>query len=251
MYRGIVEDNIDPKEAGRVKIRVFGVYDDIPLDHIPWAEYADPLMGGQSGIGGIIVPDIDSKVWVFFEQGNHMYPVYFAGAPSHTDMPLEKDKDTYPDDPEHWGKEASAEYPHNKVFRTKSGHVIEIDDTPDNERIRISHRTGTQRIIFENGDLYELVVGNVERHILGNVNEVIDGDFTRLIKGESSETVEKDMSLVVHLNRLTEIGENDDKEVQGNMSNSIVGNIIEQSGGESEYLSAGDITINGTNVYIN
>ena len=211
MFRGIVEDNLDPNKAGRVKIRVFGVYDDIPLDDIPWAEYADPLMGGQAGFGGIIVPDIDTKVWVFFEQGNHMYPVYFAGAPSHIDMPNEKDIGTYPAEPEHWNQREPAQYPYNRVYRTKSGHVIEIDDSPAQERIRISHRTGTQVIMFENGDLHELVVGDVERRILGNVNEVIEGNLTR----------------------------------------SVIGKLVEQSGDGSDYLSAADITINGTNVYIN
>ena len=246
-----MEDNLDPNKAGRVKIRVFGVYDDIPLDDIPWAEYADPLMGGQAGFGGIIVPDIDTKVWVFFEQGNHMYPVYFAGAPSHIDMPNEKDIGTYPTEPEHWNQREPAQYPYNRVYRTKSGHVIEIDDSPAQERIRISHRTGTQVIMFENGDLHELVVGDVERHVLGNVNEVIDGNFTRLIKGNSNETVEQDMGLVVHLNRSTHIGENYDEQIDGSMTTSIVKTRTEQSGDGSNYLSASDITINGTNVYIN
>lgn len=227
MFRGIVEENIDPSEAGRVKVRVFGVYDDISLEDIPWAEYADPMMGGQAGFGGIVVPDIKTKVWVFFEQGNHMYPVYFAGAPSHLDMPLEKSNTSYPSDPSHWNQRSPAQYPYNRVYRTKAGHVIEIDDSPDNERIRISHRTGTQVIMFENGDLHELVVGDVERHVMGNVTEVIDGDYSRLIKGDSTETVEKDKTT------------------------SIVGERLEQSGSGSSYISSSNISINGTNVYIN
>jgi len=36
-----------------------------------------------------------------------------------------------------------AEYPDNAVLETKSGHVIEVDDTPYNERFRLYHRTGS------------------------------------------------------------------------------------------------------------
>ena len=195
-YRGIVEDNLDPEKAGRIKVRVYGVYDDIEKDHIPWAEYADTMMQGQSQFGGFFVPDIGSKVWVFFEAGNHMLPVYFAGAPSHLDMPSERKDSTYP---------------HNRVFRTKSGHVIEIDDSPGEERIRIKHRSGTQKTIFANGDVEEVVVGNVIRTVMGNVEETIEGNFVT----------------------------------------SIMGSRTEQSGNGSEYLSADVIDINGTVVNIN
>ena len=34
---------------------------------------------------------------------------------------------------------------YNHVFESESEHVIEIDDTKDNERLFTSHRTGTHR----------------------------------------------------------------------------------------------------------
>jgi hypothetical protein len=37
----------------------------------------------------------------------------------------------------------AAKYPYNRVITTKSGHVIELDDTPENERIHVFHRSGT------------------------------------------------------------------------------------------------------------
>jgi exopolyphosphatase/guanosine-5'-triphosphate,3'-diphosphate pyrophosphatase len=36
-----------------------------------------------------------------------------------------------------------AVYPYNHITQTESGHFIEMDDTPDAERVRIQHRTGT------------------------------------------------------------------------------------------------------------
>ena len=35
-------------------------------------------------------------------------------------------------------------YPFNHVHETESGHIIELDDTPDYERIHLYHRTGTR-----------------------------------------------------------------------------------------------------------
>ena len=34
-------------------------------------------------------------------------------------------------------------YPFNHVIETESGHYVEIDDTKDNERIHVYHKTGT------------------------------------------------------------------------------------------------------------
>ena len=179
MYRGIVHDNLDPLQVGRCKISVFGVY---PPEleksgNLPWAIYADPLMGGSADVGGFFVPEIGSLVWVFFEQGDHMQPVYFAGAPSAKDMPDEKTDHAYED------KRGSVVYPKNKVIKTKSGHKIEMDDSNGAAQIRITHKSGTIIVMHDNGDIYEHVVGNVVRVIDGNVTETITGNFQREVTG--------------------------------------------------------------------
>jgi hypothetical protein len=37
----------------------------------------------------------------------------------------------------------AAKYPYNHVHQSESGHIIEIDDTPGNERLHRFHRAGT------------------------------------------------------------------------------------------------------------
>ena len=41
-YRAIVEDNEDPIDIGRVRVRIFGMHSldpkETPVDHLPWAE---------------------------------------------------------------------------------------------------------------------------------------------------------------------------------------------------------------------
>lgn len=70
-YVGIVEDNLDPKKIGRVKVRVMDVFDEIPLDEIPWSMPWKDLNGNQ-----FIIPDIGKVVMVVFDQGNIKMPEY-------------------------------------------------------------------------------------------------------------------------------------------------------------------------------
>lgn len=74
-------------------------------------------------------------------------------------------------------------YPFNKVTETESGHVIEIDDTPDHERLHEYHKTGTFREVHPNGsvvtkvvkDNYTIVYGDDNVMVTGNVNITVNG----------------------------------------------------------------------------
>ena len=70
-YAGVVEDNDDPKRLGRVKVRVFEVYHDIPTDDIPWASPWKDLNGEK-----FILPDKGKVVTVVFENGSLYKPEY-------------------------------------------------------------------------------------------------------------------------------------------------------------------------------
>jgi len=99
MYRGVVENVDDPEKAGRVQIRVMGVHSDNPkyveTQHLPWAIPASNLHmgGGLRNIGSYKVPDIGSHVFIFFEAGDHNFPVYFATAPAIEDVDDYQEKD--------------------------------------------------------------------------------------------------------------------------------------------------------------
>ena len=88
IYIGVVEDNNDPENRGRVKVRIIGFHSPIKLNsntdgiltsHLPWAIPANPIQGGSmSGIGWSGVPVNGSHVALFFIGGDHNFPVYFA-----------------------------------------------------------------------------------------------------------------------------------------------------------------------------
>ena len=66
-------------------------------------------------------------------------------------------------------------YPFNHVHETESGHVIELDDTPEYERIHAHHRTGTRVEIDNTGTYVEKIVRDKYTLILGKDTVKIQG----------------------------------------------------------------------------
>jgi hypothetical protein len=136
-YRGKVLYNVDPDKLGRIKIEIFGVFDDIEYQYIPWAVPAFSLgFGSGLGFGNFSVPEVGSFVWCFFEKGDFNQPVYFAEAPSAV----------YGIPPE-----AETNYPNRKVFKTSGGIIIYVDNS--NNEIKVEHPTGSYIIIDTSGNI--------------------------------------------------------------------------------------------------
>jgi uncharacterized protein involved in type VI secretion and phage assembly len=70
-FRGMVLNNIDPQQIGRVMVMVPDVSNVIPST---WAMPSLPLAGIQMGMQ--VIPPIGAGVWVEFEQGNPDYPIW-------------------------------------------------------------------------------------------------------------------------------------------------------------------------------
>jgi len=122
IYRAIVVANEDPRDIGRIKVHVPAVYpDNMEIGLYPWAKPAvSPYNSGgenkidpnvltekgktksyedekfdkpynELGTGGIFtVPNKGNTVFVWFDQGNHMYPYYFAMEPKEGDWLQQK-----------------------------------------------------------------------------------------------------------------------------------------------------------------
>lgn len=73
-YRGMVVNNIDPMQIGRIQVQVPDV---LGIGLSSWAMPCVPLAGKQSGC--YVVPQIGAGVWVEFEQGNPDYPIWVGG----------------------------------------------------------------------------------------------------------------------------------------------------------------------------
>ncbi len=73
-YRGVVTNNIDPMQLGRVQVTIPDVSNVIPSS---WAMPCLPVAGKQSGV--FVVPAVGAGVWVEFEQGDPDYPIWVGG----------------------------------------------------------------------------------------------------------------------------------------------------------------------------
>jgi len=70
-YRGVVLNNVDPQQIGRLLVQVPDIGGLIPSS---WAMPCFPFAGKQMGMWA--VPQIGAGVWVEFEQGDTDYPIW-------------------------------------------------------------------------------------------------------------------------------------------------------------------------------
>lgn len=70
-YRGVVLNNIDPMQMGRLMVQVPDVTSLIPGT---WAMPCVPVAGIQNGM--VALPMIGSGVWIEYEQGDPDFPIW-------------------------------------------------------------------------------------------------------------------------------------------------------------------------------
>lgn len=116
-----------------------------------------------------------------------------------------------PEDP--FNVDTQPEYPFNNVTQTESGHIFELDDTRERERIKLMHRTGTfiemhpdgSEVHKVFGDGYEITVKDKQILVEGKCSVTINGDSIVEIKGDKIEQVSGDYQLLVLGNYTQEV----------------------------------------------
>lgn len=114
-------------------------------------------------------------------------------------IPLARNVGTW-DEPEN---AYAAVYPYNHVLESEAGHVIEIDSTPNAERIHVFHKSGTYIEIDVNGTMVRKVVGDnyevLDRnnfvYVKGANNLTVEGKTNILVKDNASIEVEGDLTV--------------------------------------------------------
>ena len=91
----------------------------------------------------------------------------------------------------------AAVYPYNHVLESEAGHVIEIDSTPNAERIHVFHKSGTYIEIDVNGTMV--------RKVVGDNYEIIDRNNFVYVKGANNLTVEGKTNILVKNNASIEV----------------------------------------------
>ena len=200
-FVGVVEDRDDPLKLGRVKVRIHNVHSDkksvAPTSLLPWAHVMNSVHSASLNNVGIAPVGMvvgTTVIGFFMDATDSNYPVIIGTLASQkadgtTNLPLEAtgvnraNKDPYGVEP---NTKFGAKYPYNKVMRTESGHVIEVDDSPNYERIHIYHKSGSYIEISSDGrtvrksknDDFEVVIGNKSVDVKGDITINATGNIT-------------------------------------------------------------------------
>lgn len=144
VFRGFVEDVVDPDRRGRVRVRIPSVHaDTTPTEHLAWAErvfpdggHADagqyhPVQAGRfSGKDGRHTGD---AVLVMFEGGDIAMPLvigfYYAAPDAVSEVPSEVQRDNYGHSRRH-------------IVKSRHGHRVEIGDERSDYEIKIVSARG-------------------------------------------------------------------------------------------------------------
>jgi uncharacterized protein involved in type VI secretion and phage assembly len=121
-FRGVVTDNKDPLQIGRVRARVPDVMGD---QESGWAMPCFPFAGSRMGF--FALPSVGAGVWIEFEHGDPDYPIW-AGCWYGTlaEVPPEL-----------------LAPPYKKVLlKTEGGTSITLDDTPGLSGITLETASG-------------------------------------------------------------------------------------------------------------
>ena len=129
-------------------------------------------------------------------------------------------------------------YPLNHVHVSESGHVFEVDDTPEAERIHQYHKSGTfveiqpdgTRSTKVIGDDYEIVIKDKKVLIKGDTTVTISGNAKLLVEGNHYTDIAGDQFISVRGDRITKIQGSDIKEVKTNQNTNIEGEKDERVG---------------------
>lgn len=126
---GIVTNNKDTEKLGRVKIKIPRLSGE---DESNWARVISFMAGKERG--AFFLPEIDDEVLVAFEYGDINMPYVIGSLWNGKDVPPENNSD---------GKN------NIRMIRSRSGHVITLDDSDGSEQIKIMDKTQKNMIIID------------------------------------------------------------------------------------------------------
>jgi uncharacterized protein involved in type VI secretion and phage assembly len=168
----IVTNNIDPDNLGRVKVEFPWLGDQMESD---WIRVASSGAGADRGLS--FLPEVGDEVLVAFEHGNMHRPYLIGG------LWNSKDKPAVPNSEAVGGGKVN-----KRIIRSRSGHIILLDDTEGKEQIVIRDKTGKNEIIVDSPknsmtinlqkDYLLDAVGNTDVKNKGNVTIDSKGNVT-------------------------------------------------------------------------
>ena len=267
-FIGTVVSIDDPTQLGRIKVRVDGIHGSSILDKdLPFAQTIVPITEGVTrGLGNNLGVQVGARVFgIFLDSQDSQMPLVFGSMPKYEDASagdrstpqLARGTNTLTKTLNLAGTiiadPYAAEYPHNKVITTTSGHAIEIDDTPNAERIHERHISGTGYEIHPEGDKvtrvkkdnYDLIYGQQYAHIRGSQSTTVNGGVKVFVNASGAGADGPPGQEVQKFHYTIQVGANANVNIQVDKGDV---NVV-ASDGDINMKSGKDINIEATNAF--
>jgi uncharacterized protein involved in type VI secretion and phage assembly len=152
---GIVTNVNDSEGLGRIKVKLPTLGD----QETGWVRLATPMSGNTYGL--FFLPEVNDTVLVAFEEGDINHPYVVGSVWNGQDKPPKQASEIVAAD----GKVKQ------RIIKTRSGHIITIDDSDDAPGIEIKDKTGNNSIKLDstNNALTIKVQGDMNIEAQGNM----------------------------------------------------------------------------------
>jgi len=174
-HRGLVTDNQDPKNLGRLKARVPEVLGDVETG---WALPAAPYAGNETGF--YTIPAAGAGVWIEFEAGDVSRPIWTGCWWSSDQLPK--------------NESGTAATPPLKILRSEQGMLVALDD--DAQTITLSDSDGS--------NLVTIKVQSGQVKILAATKVIVEAPQIELVENATHPVPFGDI-LMQHLNQMAQM----------------------------------------------
>ena len=241
---GIVTDNKDPDDLGRVMVRIPSLHEQHTTH---WVRVMQPGAGGAGGHHGwYLLPEKDDEVLVAFEQGDAKRGYVLGGLLNGKEKPFYK-KD----------KVLSGTNVNQHAFRLKSGAHLLFDEKDKAEVIEIKNKDGCFTFSFTEEKGVEIKhSAKGEKFLIDNKGDITikstNGNITiEAPMGALTLKAQKDISIESQTGKVS-IKAATDASVEGGTNAKLKGNAsAEVSGAQAKLEGTATATVKGAMVMIN
>jgi uncharacterized protein involved in type VI secretion and phage assembly len=126
---GTVSNLKDPEKLGRVRVKL----PQLGNKETDWARIASPMGGKDRGF--FFQPEVGDEVLVAYENGDPRRASVLGAFWSKVDAPPARD-----------GNDAQNNW---RFIKSRSGHIVKLDDTKGKEKIEIIDKSGSHKIVID------------------------------------------------------------------------------------------------------
>lgn len=229
---GVVTNNNDEDGLGRVKVKLPWLNNaggtEIETD---WARLVIPGGGADRGI--YFLPEVNDEVLVAFEHGDPSRPYVIGGLWNQSDVAVKKNSQIRDGE----GKVTQ------RIIKSRSGHIITIDDSSDHSAIKIVDSSGQNTFTIDTQNKKIIISAEQDLELKAGQNVKITAGQNFSVKADQNCSVEATNNATFKGLATSIQGENT-CEVKGNTSAKLGGAMVSVE-------ASGNCAVKGAMVMIN